>query len=359
MRQERFYEIDLLRFIAAALVVMFHYTFRGYAADAMTVVAYPGLGQIFRYGYLGVDLFFMISGFVIMLSARHANARKFLISRITRLYPAYWFGVSLTALVTLFWGGARYHVGLFQYLANLTMAHSLLGLPVEDVDGAYWSLAVELKFYLLIFMILIFGLLDKFKYFLIAWLLITVLLLSYDHFPMANFWLFPQWSAYFIAGAILSYIREEGLNIRKGMLLIACYVVALQQAEARAAIYSLHYQALLDPRWIALIISAMFLLLLAISCGWLRLRGSLLIVQLGAMTYPLYLMHQNIGFMLMNHLYRHLEKHVLLLLAIIVMLSLAYAVHHWIEQPYSAKLKTHLRRILLLDKSWLSGKQET
>jgi len=103
------------------------------------------------------------------------------------------------------------------------------------------------------------------------------------------------------------------LNIRKGILLIACYLVALQQAEARAAIYSLHYHALLDARWIALIISCLFMLLLVISCGWLRLRGSLLIVQLGAMTYPLYLMHQNIGFMLMNHLYRHLEKHLLTL----------------------------------------------
>lgn len=67
------------------------------------------------------------------------------------------------------------------------MAHLLLGLPVEDVDCAYWSLAVELKFYLLIFMILILGLVDKFKYLLAAWLLITVLLLSYNHFPMANF----------------------------------------------------------------------------------------------------------------------------------------------------------------------------
>lgn len=132
-----------------------------------------------------------------------------------------------------------------------------------------------------------------------------------------------------------------------------------QQVETRAAASSVHYHALLDPLWIALIISCLFLLLLAVSCGWLRLKGSPLIVQLGAMTYPLYLMHQNIGFMPMNHLYRHLEKHLLLLLAIILMLALAYAVHHWIERPYAFKLKTYLRRILLLDKSWLSSRQGT
>jgi len=61
-------------------------------------------------------------------------------------------------------------------------------------------------------MILILGWVDQFKYFF--WFCLAAdhcfLLLSYDHFPMANFWLFPQWSAYFIAGALLSYIREEG-----------------------------------------------------------------------------------------------------------------------------------------------------
>src|SRR3954467_14113203 len=50
-------EIDLLRFLAALAVVFYHYAFRGYAADNMTVMPYPLLAPAAKYGYLGVDLF--------------------------------------------------------------------------------------------------------------------------------------------------------------------------------------------------------------------------------------------------------------------------------------------------------------
>ena len=66
----RFYEIDLLRFVAAFAVVLFHYTFRGAAGEAFTSVAYPELAGITKYGCLGVDLFFIISGFVILMTSR-------------------------------------------------------------------------------------------------------------------------------------------------------------------------------------------------------------------------------------------------------------------------------------------------
>ena len=66
--QQRVNEIDLLRFIAALAVVFFHYAFRGYAADDLSILPYPLLAPLAKYGYLGVELFFMISGFVILTS---------------------------------------------------------------------------------------------------------------------------------------------------------------------------------------------------------------------------------------------------------------------------------------------------
>ena len=68
-RRNRVNELDLLRFFAAFSVVLYHYTFRGYAADDMSIVPYPLFAPISKYGYLGVDLFFMISGFVILMTA--------------------------------------------------------------------------------------------------------------------------------------------------------------------------------------------------------------------------------------------------------------------------------------------------
>ena len=61
--KDRFYEIDLLRFLAALAVVLYHYTFRGFAEGGYSPVEYPILGEFFKYGSYGVQLFFIISGF--------------------------------------------------------------------------------------------------------------------------------------------------------------------------------------------------------------------------------------------------------------------------------------------------------
>ena len=88
MNRERVHEIDLLRLLAALAVVFYHYGFRGYAADGMTHMPYPLLAPLAMYGYLGVQLFFMISGFVILMTASSGGLKSFVISRVVRLYPA-------------------------------------------------------------------------------------------------------------------------------------------------------------------------------------------------------------------------------------------------------------------------------
>jgi len=88
---KRIYQIDLFRFIAAFAVVLYHYLYRGYAAGNMSLLRFDGVGEYFRYGYLGVDLFFIISGFVIAFSIKHLSLRKFFNSRFKRLYPIFGF----------------------------------------------------------------------------------------------------------------------------------------------------------------------------------------------------------------------------------------------------------------------------
>ena len=138
-------ELDLLRFFAALAVVFHHYSLDGFAAESMTIMPYPLLASISKYGYLGVELFFMISGFVILMTASNGDLKKFVISRLIRLYPAFWVCCSITFFFTLAIGASDYSASINQYLINMTLLSDFMNVP--PMDGVYWSLFVELKFY--------------------------------------------------------------------------------------------------------------------------------------------------------------------------------------------------------------------
>ena len=82
-------------------MLLFHYGFRGAAADGFTAVSLPDLTSIAKYGYLGVQLFFIISGFVIAYSAEGRTATGFAIARIARIYPGFVFCMTATFIATL------------------------------------------------------------------------------------------------------------------------------------------------------------------------------------------------------------------------------------------------------------------
>ena len=130
--------LDLLRFIAALGVVNFHYFFG--LTDKLSW---------YRYGNLGVELFFIISGFVISQSAATASTRNFILGRFIRLYPLFWIACTITYLVTLLMpNGTPVHFA--EYLISMTMLGDKLSSALGYgglVDPSYWTLAVELMFY--------------------------------------------------------------------------------------------------------------------------------------------------------------------------------------------------------------------
>ncbi|MFD6812242.1 acyltransferase family protein, partial [Streptomyces anthocyanicus] len=93
-KRGRLYVLDGLRLGAALMVVAFHYTALGAEAwDRPAWTVFPEVSRFTSYGYLGVQLFFVISGFVICMSAWGRPLKAFFVSRVIRLYPAYWFAV--------------------------------------------------------------------------------------------------------------------------------------------------------------------------------------------------------------------------------------------------------------------------
>jgi peptidoglycan/LPS O-acetylase OafA/YrhL len=88
--RDRLEALDLLRGIAILAMLIFHYSFRIAMTDGdVNEVTFAALVPYFKYGFLGVQLFFVISGFVIACSAENRTALEFGIARIARIYPGF------------------------------------------------------------------------------------------------------------------------------------------------------------------------------------------------------------------------------------------------------------------------------
>lgn len=143
--------VDALRGVAAVLVLFFHVQLHVVAGWPATPVA-PGsltdwvvLGR-FDLGKYAVAVFFMISGFLIpsTLAAPGATLRRYAVHRVFRLYPAYWLAVGVLVAVELLTGHAA-RLDASRVAVNLTMLQRFVGVP--DVIGAFWTLQIEIVFY--------------------------------------------------------------------------------------------------------------------------------------------------------------------------------------------------------------------
>lgn len=353
MKNLRFHEIDLLRLLAALAVLAFHYTYRGTAMNAMGEARFETLAAVGQYGYLGVHLFFVISGLVILVTADGRSARQFIVSRVARLYPAYWCCLTITFLAMVFFGRGLFRVTAGQYLVNLTMLNSFVGVPA--VDGAYWSLAVEMKFYLLVLVLMLCGQLRNVKHYLGLWLALTLWFL--DHrVPVLSGLLIAPYAGCFIAGATLYLIARDGNSVYKSVLLLGSFFAAQVRAvrATTAAVDGVCSPG--DPLVITLVLGAIFLLMYLIAIRATQRFGWERFASFGAITYPLYLLHENLGYLAFSHFGKHVPPQVLLVAVTALMIAAAWCVHHFVEAQYGPRFKTMLCGWKLPTReSWING----
>jgi len=151
--------LDPLRFGAALGVAIFHQMFWSWAWTSIGVpgfertvaadVLYPSAAPFTWFGWVGVEIFFVISGFVIANSACQSSPGTFLLGRALRLYPAVWVCATATLLVLLLFGSGPASELILPY------AHAMLMVPKgvtgQWLDEVYWTLAAETAFYGLVF----------------------------------------------------------------------------------------------------------------------------------------------------------------------------------------------------------------
>ena len=316
-------EIDALRGVAALAVVLFHYT-------TQFGVMFPGAPQMplqVAHGHFGVNLFFIISGFVIFMTLdRTRSAMDFVVSRFSRLYPAYWVSVMLTFLLTHWLGLPGKLVDGSTAIANLLMFHNLFRVP--HVDGVYWTLEVELLFYG--WMLLLFVLRQLDRLFLLAGALLALRWV---------YWAAAQW-----AGVDLPYIVWRLLILdHLPWFVLGLSTHALLSADpsgyrhrqagwlAAAAVLTL---AVTAPPGRAVLSLAFFAIAYGAASGRLPMLRLPRLVWLGGISYPLYLLHENIGWSLLLRLTDSgWSPWLALPVTLALSLGLAHAVSRTVEQP--------------------------
>ncbi|RYG20803.1 MAG: acyltransferase [Caulobacteraceae bacterium] len=322
--------LDYTRFVAAVAVMLFHYLANGPRNGKTGETADFGwAGAVAEYGYLGVDVFFIVSGFVILFSAIGRRADEFAVSRAVRLWATFAVCMTLTALAKNLWGLPGDHVGLLRYLANLSMVPEWLGQ--RPVDGIYWSLAVELVFYGAVFIILALGQMHRVRGILAAWVALLLLVrIAQGLWSLPPPPLFGHYFDLFAAGCTLALIRRTGWDPLLATLLIVSSGLAAHGAFLRAAIHAG------EGRPIVPLVAAAIVLVTLLPFLLFMKRGPSLPAarDAGRITYPLYLLHAHIGYIVLRQLHwpPQLEAPLVAGLAILA----AWLVYRLFEEPTEA-----------------------
>jgi len=323
--------LDLVRFFAALSVVLYHYISRPESN------AYPLISNVTNYGYLGVPLFFIISGYVIALSANNRTAVQFCVSRLVRLYPALWAGVIITVIILIVFDGKQFSVS--QVLANFTLLNEYLGF--EDIDGVYWTLKAELKFYMCVFLLLAFGVFQNYHIWLSLWLGLTVMHTFFGQPFFMGWFITPAYSSFFIAGVAFFLIQNIGKNKFNYFILISSLIVSSLRAYGQADGF-MDNPNVVDKSISVAIVWLFYCFMYFLSIEKINLKERNVYITLGALTYPLYLIHNMAGKALIDQYSNVLTEKIMIILVIIIMILSSWVIHLVIEKPLSTPLKKFL-----------------
>ena len=334
MPRKRFEELDALRGLAAMMVVLFHYTMGKSQAD---------LG--FKLGTTGVDLFFIISGFVILLSLDHIKkSRDFIINRVSRLYPTYWASVTTTFFLIVLSSIYKMDftsVSITQYLGNMTMFQFYLN--IRDIDGPYWTMIIELLFYILMLFLFHFNFLKHINKIGITLSILILLLVQFQNdynwiktvmhwVPLLQFW------PLFFTGILFYKLMTENVNLitHYSLILICLFSqVMLFQYSGRSNIF-------IEVGEYTIMLSLYFSTFILFVNGKLKFIISKPTLFLGKISFALYLIHQkiSIGFIIpFLTLNLNLNFWFSSVIALIVSITIATSITYFIEVPLSKKMK--------------------
>jgi peptidoglycan/LPS O-acetylase OafA/YrhL len=321
-RRRELIGLDAIRFCAATLVMLYHFGYWHWTKAAQLLTnMFPGRSApapALNFGWVGVEIFFVLSGFVIAYSAEAASPRSFLRSRVLRLVPGVWICATVAVVLYATVAPITQHALIWNYVC------SMLFVPLGYIDSVYWTLSIEISFYAVMLMLLrfrrfqrleavaaIFGLLSG--AFWVAALTLQSILAGRAGWAAVlhtlvlkaegNRWLqlmLVQHGCLFALGVLLYAAYRHGLNPARTSLIAALTVCCGLEIVGQNGIIARAAGESLSPLPALLAWSvAMALIVLSVRFNDTvrRLSGPVApsFRFVGKMTYPLYLIHNSVG----------------------------------------------------------------
>lgn len=294
------------------MVMIYHFAFKAVAEpggllDKMTPYEFwlPGTWPFVWWGWVGVQIFFTISGLVIAFSAASQTATPagLLRSRVLRLWPAVLIASCLAVVIEVL----VFHMSLTNAL--IIWLRTALFHPLPPwLMGQFWTIGIEVFFYILVLFSLVLGQVHRLRQLAAALILIsavywTARLLNDGHDPLGRITqiILFQHGAYFGIGILLAARKKPSLRLSDAVLIIIGFAVAAVQIRMVSGWEAGH--ANLQQHW-----PVPFSIYVACVCcvrlsmihnerliSWLGFNGAFVARRIGVMKYPLYLMHNHVG----------------------------------------------------------------
>lgn len=313
--------LDFLRFFAASLVMFYHFTTANHvvpswplgtkAAIGTSAANYELLIPYFSSGWVGVEIFFVISGFVIASSTDGKTAQSFIQNRILRLYPV----IVITTLIA-FCISVLYSSESLFYLVTLGLKQIFLVPKGPWLDGVFWTLIVEVMFYGFIGSIVYLRFIDSIERIVLIWGCLACLcaLAVLGAYVGRDAGLNPAYKfgvsyllriclistgPFFVLGYIIHFVAKRGITWWRCGMLVFCFIAGATQifltctdeqfygegAYSAGAPVATWAVAVMGIVWSAWTTTS------RIACT----RCKALARRIGLMTFPLYLIHNTFG----------------------------------------------------------------
>lgn len=327
-----------LRGIAALCVVFAHlgYVFwmardtvaNFIGAKVMEGPAPSGIGlfvsEHLNLGVFGVAIFFLISGFVIPFSVEKTGRLQFIVARGFRIYPTYI--VSLAVALSVVWASSRYWGKPFQWdlstiLQNMTLVHTLTGAP--SVDLVNWTLAIEIKFYILVFL-LASVIRNAIVWPLLAFSLAVFLINKVTSTALGTELVFV---AFMLVGVLFNYLMRGMIDTPK----------FYASAAALLAMFFLGWNGTPWPdSFMAIAPNYAYAVVIFGVAYSLRekFKASKALDFFADISYPLYITHSLVGYSAMRFMFEEgMRFRYIVPITAAIVISVAYALHRLIEMP--------------------------